>query len=89
MIIDKLCGDGGLDSRLYLRMENRQNAYFFELLNLQFPLGPVLVLLDRTEEEIDLCDNNLSKGAGPGRTAGARAGASTENTCVRRMRRVD
>jgi hypothetical protein len=64
-------------------------AYFAQLINLQFKFGAVFVLLDRTQKEIYLGNNNLRQGACPSRTAGAGAGTSTEGSRVRRMRRVN
>lgn len=60
-------------------------AYFAQLVNLCFELGAVLVLLDRTQEQIHLSNNNFGQGAGPGWTAGAGTSTSAEGGRVRRM----
>jgi hypothetical protein len=57
-------------------------AYFAQLIDLQLKFGAVLVLLDRAQEEVDLSDDDLCQGTGPGRTAGAGAGASTKGSRV-------
>lgn len=65
------------------------NAYFAQLINLQFKFGAVFVLLDRAQKEVYLSNDNLRQGACPSRTAGAGAGTSTEGSRVWRMRRVN
>lgn len=58
---------------------HRAGAHFSQLINLQLPLGTILVLLDGAQQEVDLGDNDFGQGVGPCRTAGAGAGASTED----------
>lgn len=60
-----------------------ERAYLFELLSIVNRAAVLVALLDATQQEIDLGDNNLCKRAC--RTAGAGAGDSTQDSTLRWM----
>ena len=68
--------------------DHEEHTYLSELVDLQLPLGPIFILLDRAQQKVDLGDDNFGQGAGPGRTARTRPCASTENTSVQWMGRM-
>lgn len=58
--------------------EKEAASCLFQLVDLQLPLGAILVLLDGAQQKIYLSDNDLGQGVGPCRAAGAGASTSTD-----------
>lgn len=69
--------------------EGAGRTYLFELICLQLPLSPILIVLQRGQQEENLGDDDLGEAViRSSRTAGAGARGSTQDATLRRVGRM-